>query len=380
MSVGRTGPFLEPCAVLSRRRCLPMPGEVLLEIGDRVLGDTVVSRAPGRGELHAVNAVRALDILPAELPAALVVKVGDRVEAGAPLARTRGLWGLFRAVCRAPVAGTVAAVSAHTGRVLLEEPAMAHEVRAFLPGVVTAVEPGRGVTVAGWAARAAGVFGVGDERSGPLLPVVGRPDATLDAAQIGSDVAGCVLLGGAVVTADALTRAAALGAHGVITGGIRDVDLASWLGCETVLADTTGLSPPLTLVVIGGFGRVPMDAETFALLHRFAGRRACVVGRTRVRASAERPEVIVPLSPEPETTPSPPAPASTLRVGSRVLVVSRPWFGLHGRVGRLPAEPCRIETGARCLVAEVDLANGRTVRVPRANLEILADPEREVGP
>ncbi len=377
MSCGRSGPFLQVCAVLERRRRLSVVGEVLLEVGDRVEADTVVARAPGRGCLHTVNAAGLLDILPAEVSGAMVCEVGEQVEKGAVLARTRGLFGVFAAVCCAPVAGTVMAISAHTGRILLEEPAVPVEVRAFLPGIVTAVEEGRGVVVSGWAARVAGVFGVGGERGGELTPVVGRPESILDASQIGADVAGRVLLGGALVTAGALERAASLGATGVITGGIHDHDLAAWIGHETVLADTTGFAAPLTVVVTGGFGRVPMDPDTFALLNSHRGRHVCVVGHTRVRAGATRPEVIIPVTTssiaEPGETTVPP-----LDVGSLVQIVRSPWFGYRGRVGRLPEQPQRVASEAVCLVAEIDLEDGRTVAVPRANLEVLAGPGREV--
>lgn len=376
MSVGRAGPFLEAQALLQRRRLLPAAGEVLLEIGDRVEHDTVVARAAGRGLLQTVNAAKILDVLPAEVPGSLVRPVGAAVVAGEPLARTRGIWGMFRSICRAPVSGTVVAVSGHTGRILLEEPGAALEIQAFLPGVVTEIVPERGVTVAGVAARVAGVFGVGGERHGLLRAAVGRPEAVLDAAQLDHDVAGQVLIGGALVTADALQRAAALNVAGLITGGIHDRDLTRFLGRESVLADTAGVAAPLTLVITGGFGRVPMAAETFALLQKHIGRRACLVGRTRVRAGAERPEVIIPLAGAAATGPASRA-VTGLAVGCRVLIVRQPWFAQEGYVGRLPDEPRRIESGAYCLVAEVDLPAGGTVQVPRANLEILAGPRSE---
>jgi hypothetical protein len=374
MIAGRSGPFLQPRAVLSRRRVLPVAAEVLLDVGDRVAADTVVARAPGRGRLRTLNAARILDVLPGEVPGAMVVAVGDTVAAGQELARTRGVFGLLASVCRAPVAGTVMAVSPHTGRILLEEPAAPLEVQAFLPGIVSAVHPERGATVSGWAARVAGVFGVGGERCGDLLPLVGRPSSMLEAAQIDGAVAGRVLLGGAGVRADALGRAAALGAVGLITGGIGDLDLSGWLGRSTVLADTTGIPGPLTVVVTGGFGRVPMDADTFELLRAYAGQLVCVSGWTRVRAGAVRPEVIVPLAEEPTASATHEL-APELAVGSLVQVVRAPWFGRRGRVGRLPEDPQVVASGARCLVAEVDLASGDgTVAVPRCNLEVLAGP------
>ncbi len=358
--------------MLSRQRLLPTAGEVCLDVGDRVMSDTVVARAVGRGAMRTVNAARLLDVLPDEVPGAMQVAVGDAVTAGQILARTRGLFGLFAAVCHAPLDGTVAAVSAHTGRILLEEPADPLEVRAFLPGIVAAVHPERGATVSGWGARVAGVFGVGGERYGPLMAAVGRPDVTLEAAQIDVGAAGAVLIGGSLVTAAALQRAAQLGVKGVITGGIHDTELAAWLGRPTVLADTTGTASPLTLVVTGGFGRVPMDPDAFALLRSHVGRNACLSGQTRVRAGAVRPEVIIPLS-EP-SAPVPGGAVPQLAVGSRVLVVRSPWFGSRGHVGRLPMVPVAVESGAVCLVAEVDLDSGGSVSVPRCNLEVLAGP------
>ena len=376
MSTGRLGPFVQAQTVLERRRALPVDGEVLLDVGDRVTGDTVVARARGRGVMHTVNASSLLDIAPAELPGAMVCAVGETVVAGQVLARSRGLFGLLSSVCRAPVRGTVAAVSPHTGRVLLEEPGGDLEVRGFLPGIVSTREEGRGVTVAGWAARVAGVFGVGGECTGPLVPVVGRPDAVLEAAALDASHAGAILLGGALVRADGLRRAAELGVRGLVVGGVHDADLVAWLGQEIVLADTTTLAAPLTLVVTGGFGRVPVEDAAFRLLRSLAGRQACLSGQTRVRAGARRPEVIVPLvtdSARDAVADSPPS----LAVGSRVMVVREPWFGCCGRIGELSRDAVRLPNEVRVAAAHVDLDSGRSVVVPLANLEVLAGPGGE---
>jgi hypothetical protein len=377
MSGGRRGPFVERCAVLRRERVLPIAGEVLLDVGDRVEADTVVARAAGQGRLRPVHVARQLDILPAEVTGAMVVTEGARVVAGEVIARTRGLFGLFAASCRAPAAGTVVAISDHTGQVLLEEPADPLAVAAFLPGIVADVHPRRGVTVTGWAARVAGVFGVGGERSGELQMAVGRPEADLDGAALAGDLDGKVLVGGASVTADALARAADRGAAGVITGGIADHELAAWLSTPLVLADTTALSAPLTLVVVGGFGRVPLDPEAFALLREHAGDRVGLCGWTRVRAGALRPEVIVPLAGGQAAERYVPSQPLRLQPGVHVQIVRAPWFGRRGRVARLPEGEAVVESGIRTPVAEVDLDGGQTVLVPRANLEILGAPRPE---
>ncbi len=368
-----------PRVVLHRWRLLPTDGEVVLEAGDRVQVDTVVARARGQGAMVTVNVASALDLRPAEVAAAMVPAVGDQVAVGEVLARTRGLWGWLGSVCRSPVAGRVAAVSAHSGQVLIERPAAPLEVRAYLPGIVAEVIPGRGVAVTGWGALVPGVFGVGAEVAGELVLAVRRPDATLTGELVGADHAGQILVAGALVTGEALARAAAAGARGVIAGGVHAADLAGWLGRELTVADTTDVAAPLTLVVLGGFGRVPLERRVFALFAASEGRQACLSGVTRVRAGAVRPEVVIPLAAAPASGATSLEVTAELVAGCRVLIVREPWFGSRGRVARLPREPQVVANEARCLVAEVDLDEGRTVLVPRANLEIMAEPEPEAA-
>ena len=81
----------------------------------------------------------------------------------------------------------------------------------------------------------------------------------------------------------------------------------------------------------------------------------------------EQPAGVSDAEVEPEVVPE-------LAVGSRVLIVRSPWFARRGLVGRLPGSLEAVESGARCLVAEVDLDGGGTARVPRCNLEVLAGP------
>lgn len=371
MSTGRQGPFLQRRAVLARRRLLPVDGTVLCGVGDRVEGGTVVARAAGHGTMHTVNAAGVLDLAPAQLPGSLCCEVGDTVTTGQLLARTRGFFGLLASECRAPVAGRVVAISTHTGRILLEEPGEDQEMRAFLPGLITDQVSGRGVVVSAWAAWIGGVFGVGGECSGPLVTAVDRPDGVLDADGIDGAMSGRVLIGGSLVTGAALRRAVAVGVAGIITGGVHDRDLTDWLGSEVMMADSTVLPSGLTLVVVGGFGRVPMEASVAGLLADHTGRLACLSGHTRVRAGALRPEVIIPLAGGGDQEASDAA-VPSLSVGSVVLVVRAPWFGRCGRVAALPAEPRPVECGAVCQVAHVDLDGGPTALIPCANLEVLA--------
>jgi hypothetical protein len=377
---------------LRRRRHLPAPGEVLVAVDDPVEPGTVVARTRPAGALVPVNVAHELDIGPAEVPGALAVAPGDTVARGAVLARTRELWGLLRSSCRAPVGGVVRDVSPRTGQVLIEAATASVEVRALLAGRVVAVAAGRGVDVAGRAALVQGVLGVGGEACGPLAAAVRRPESVVTAEMIGPELAGRVVLGGALVTGSALQRAAAVGVAALVTGGIEDRDLTDLLGAELAVAVTGSEELRPVLVITGGFGRFPFDPLAFDLLLAREGALACACGRTRVRAGAVRPEVIVPL----ETGGAPgsgpgsgagapgaagPAAAGVdarggedgrLAIGRRVRVVTAPHLGRIGTVAALPTERRTFPSEGRFLAVEVALPGGRRIVVPRANVELLS--------
>jgi hypothetical protein len=66
-----------------------------------------------------------------------------------------------------------------------------------------------------------------------------------------------------------------------------------------------------------------------------------------------------------------PSKGQVLEVGSSIRIIREPHFGVLGTVTKLPSEPVEIESGATVRVLEAELADGESVRVPRANVEII---------
>jgi hypothetical protein len=60
-----------------------------------------------------------------------------------------------------------------------------------------------------------------------------------------------------------------------------------------------------------------------------------------------------------------------LEIGTQVRVIRDPYFGLIGSVHNLPSEPATLESGSRARVLEVKFETGRTVTIPRANVELI---------
>ncbi|HOJ85802.1 MAG TPA: hypothetical protein PLN68_02640 [Elusimicrobiales bacterium] len=62
-----------------------------------------------------------------------------------------------------------------------------------------------------------------------------------------------------------------------------------------------------------------------------------------------------------------------MEIGDKVRIIREPYFGLIGKVSKLPPEPTIIPTESHVRVLEVELDGGEKVMVPRANVEILEE-------
>ena len=64
---------------VEKLRRLPLKGQVLVEVGERVLPDTVVARTELPGIMQTVRLADRLSIEPKEVAETLRVRLGDRV-------------------------------------------------------------------------------------------------------------------------------------------------------------------------------------------------------------------------------------------------------------------------------------------------------------
>jgi hypothetical protein len=246
------------------------------------------------------------------------------------------------------------------------------EVKAYIDGRVVSVMPEEGVEVETQGALIQGIFGVGGERYGKIAVVADSPDDMLTAEAINSSHKGKIIVGGSLITGDALTKAAEVGAEGVVAGGIIDTDLIELMGEDIGVAITGTEDIPLTVIVTEGFGHIRMADKTFELLHALDGAGASINGATQIRAGVMRPEIIV-AAPDEEahidtTTPDV---SGGLAPGTVIRVIREPWFGEIATVTELPAELQQIESGAKVRVLRARLASGETVTIPRANVELI---------
>ena len=354
------------------RRLLPVSGQVLVQVGDQVNAQEVVAQTFLPGDALPVNLAKRLGVSASELSRRMLRPIGDNVQVGDALARTKGFFGLFQAEYPSPLAGTIESISKVTGQVILRGHPIAVQVVAYLAGTVIEVIPNEGVVLEADVSVIQGIFGVGGEAFGMIRLVTKSPDDDLTESVIQPEHKGCILVGGRRITGKAVQRAIEVGAAAIVAGGIDDHDLKEILGYDLGVAVTGTEKLGTTIIVTEGFGDIAMARRTFDLLASHAGHEASVNGATQIRAGVMRPEIVIPLQQRlPAGTGDSGRLAGALNVGSPVRVIREPYFGLLGLVTRLPHEQVLLESESFARVVEVKLADGREVTVPRANVELI---------
>ena len=356
--------------VIHRRRILPLPGNVLVKVGDTVRSDQVVARAELPGKVFPVNLANQLSVAPGEIKDYLTKKEGERVDKDEILAENKPLIKWFKTEILSPVAGTIESVSTVTGQVLLREPPRVLDLLAYVDGAIVDTIPEQGVVVETTCSLVQGIFGIGGETSGEIVIAVKAPGEPLTPSHFTAAMKGKVVVGGSFLSADAMKQAKAVGVAGLVVGGIHDEDLRALLSYDLGVAITGTEQVGFTLILTEGFGTIPMAAKTFKLLVAHAGRQASISGATQIRAGVIRPEIIVPQTDD-LAKGTVRTQREGIRLGDPVRIIRDPMFGRIGEVSGLPPELTKIPTESEVRVLEVRLSDGKTVVVPRTNIEVI---------
>jgi len=359
--------------VIKKERILPLKGEVLVKAGEVVSADTVVAHTKLPGDVEPLNIANKLSIPAEDVEQLMLKKVGDTVQKGEVIAESTNILGklfkFFNSYVYAPCEGTIESISTVTGQVLLRKPPLPVEIRAYIDGTVVHVLPEEGVAVEAKGSFIQGIFGLGGEVDGIIETVCNARNEVLDESKISEHHKGKVLVGGRIVTYEAMVKAAKLGVAGIISGGINDADLRKFMGYDLGVAITGHENLGITLVVTEGFGEIAMAGATYDLLKENNGKKCSLNGATQIRAGVIRPECIIPL----ETRLKEELAEEELLgldIGAPIRVIREPYFGKIGKVSALPEKLQQVESETWVRVLEVEMEEtGEKATVPRANVE-----------
>ncbi len=365
---------VKQATLISKTRRLPILGDVYAKVGDEVGYDTIIAKTQlsGDPEIVKVAAMLGFASKPSDLPAYMKKNVGDSVTEGEVIAGYSVFFGLLKKWATSPINGIVESLSTVTGQVVIRGLPIPVEIEAYIPGRVVEVLPREGAVIETNAAFIQGIFGIGGEAHGEIKMAVDSPDEELSADAITPGDRGRVLIGGSMVTLDALRKGAEVGVSCIVAGGVRHSDIKTFMGEEIGVAITGQEEVGLTLIITEGFGRMRMSQRTFGLLRRFEGYPASVNGATQIRAGVMRPEIIIPHG-EGQKEASGGELSAGMVPGTPVRIIRQPYFGAIGKVVSLPVELQQVQSRSKVRVLEVELDDGSIITVPRANVEIIEE-------
>lgn len=361
--------------VLKKVRRLPLPGKILVNLGQIVDATSIVARTELPGQVRSVNVASMLGIQPEEIYQYMQKQEGDPVKKDEELASTKGIFGLFKSRCLSPIDGTVETVSKITGQVMIRGPEIPVEINAYVDGEVIDIMPNEGVIIQTYGSFIQGIFGVGGEAIGTLEVLAEKPGDIITSDILNESMSGKIIVVGALVTSDLVKRAIQLGIKGIIAGGINDNDLKNLLGYDLGVAITGSENLGITIIITEGFGEMEIASRTYALLKECEGMKASINGATQIRAGVIRPEIIVPVNHDSDQiaqNQENDVSAEQLVVGSEIRIIREPYFGELAQVIELPVELQKLETEALVRVLKVKLRRtGEVIVLPRANVEII---------
>lgn len=339
-------------ANIVRERLLPVKGDTLVRLNQKVSSNDVVAEARFAREHVLLDVARILHVHPGIADRLIKCKLDDRLTAGAEIAAGKGL---FPRTVIVPREGRVVAVGG--GQVLMEVGETKIELRAGIPGVVIEIVPDRGVVIQTSGALIQGVWGNGRIDAGQLINLAESPDGVLTAGRLDVSLRGAVILGGMVKDAETLKVAGELPVRGLILSSIY----------PSLIQQAREMRYPI--VAIDGFGPMPMNSVAYKLLSTNVKRDVTVNAEAYDRYTGARPEVIIPLpisSEAPELHE-----VETFAPGLQVRLRRPPALGMIGSIVTVKPGLTVLPSGLRAPAAEVKLENGETVVAPLVNLEVV---------
>ncbi len=336
-----------------RKRVMPVDGEVLVKLNQKVSAADVIGEASFSQTHHFIDVARILNIKPSLAAKMIPLRVGEQVEEGTVVATDNGL--IPRKI-KVQHSGRVVAVG--DGQILIDISKRDYQLRAGISGEVIEVIPKRGVVIQEVGALIQGVWGNGRIARGRLHVLAEKANDILVPGQLDISLRSLVILAGSCQDADSLTAAADITARGLIVSSLHP----SLIGLARKM--------PYPIIVTDALGKQPMSPTAYKILSTNNQRDNVSLNADLFsRHKGTRPEVVIPL---PQNSPPPePVEVDEFKAGQNVRLVRSPAAGAIGTLVDLPAKQQVLPNGLRVTAGEVKLETGELLMVPLVNLEVL---------
>ncbi len=330
---------------------LPLPGNVLVNLGTRIHPGDVIAETAIPSDVLMLDVAKGLGISSPEVPAYLLRKSGEELRQGDIIAQCEGA---FPRLVRAPVAGRF--LQCHHGIVFMATGKSSIQLQSRMMGAVEAIIPEYGAVISCQGSLLQGVWGNGGIGVGALNMIESSFNSSLEESMLESLEAGQVLAAGFCFQREVLESLKERGLGGIILDSLSPKLIS--------LVDEF----PIPVIVLRGFGKFPPDTAIFELLQSRSDEYVSVNAWKTDLFEGRHPEVVIPR--EGGDFQQRYGFREELALGQRIRVLSGTALGQSGEVLELSEEPIQFESGLSFHSALIQLDDGESVCVPQQNLII----------
>ena len=329
-------------------RKLSAPGKIVVRVGDKVSEEDTLGTAEVTSGVREIDLSTMFGVKPGDVDKGLTKEVGQAIYRGEAIFKAKKMLGLKSEEYCSPVEGVLSEI--RDGVVSIKSNPVEVSLKAGFGGTIEKVYEGEAVEIKATATVARGVTGVGKLHFGELQ-VVGRGMDMLLPQDLDSDSSGKIVVGGALLAADTIEKALAIGVVGFVTGGINFREAVSF---------STREKAGLGLLILEGYGLHRFDKELLGKLKELDGCYAALDGE----------EAALYVARDGKGEKSSGQPWGELRTSDIVRVIAGPDLGRSGKVTKIGADEEELRSGIMSRLVKIETQDGE-IAIPWQNLEIL---------
>ena len=299
----------------------------------------------------------------------MIVKIDEEVNKNQVIAKSSGIFGLFKSEVKSPIEGKIINVSDVTGQTIISEKPLSIEVDAYIPGEIKKIFVDEGVLVKSNGTFIQGIIGLGGEQKGILKIIVDSPNKRITVENLNESLKDKVIVCGSYIDIGIYEAAKQIGVKGIVCGGFDYNNITKILGKSLGVA-ITGTEDTMNIILTEGFGKINMAQRTFDILKENDGEFVSINGATQIRAGVLRPEIFI-KSDGQDTSKEFNESDLVISEGSTVRIIREPHFGKLCKVISLPSDLMKMQCETMVRVAEVEFSDKTKKIIPRANLEVI---------
>jgi len=343
---------------INRISRLPIPGKVLVELGETVQPGDVIAEAKIPTRVQILDIARGLGVHASDAASYMMRDLGEVVQKDDVIAQSTGK---LPRIIRAPMGGKL--LDWTNGRVTLASEGKSEFVKAGMIGEVAEIIMNYGAVLRAYGCLIQGVWGNGRVGSGLLTLLDSRMESHIEEVMLDYFEEGQVLAAGHCLQVDHLDVLAKKGISGLILCSMPP---------ELIQA---AVEQPYPIIVLQGFGRIPPDPLSVSLLSGCMDELVSINACGRDKDKGERPEVVIPLNDNDFEDELPPR--VELMPGQWVQVGAGKAIGKTGEVMEISQENSPFESGMNVPSAKIRLFNDEEITVPGGNLVLLSNLKPE---